>query len=494
MKHRFWRSFFTVFALLVWVVFLGSASAQRKPNIVLVVADDLGWREVGFMGSRFYETPRLDRLAENGLVFTNAYAPSANCAPSRACLLTGLNTPQHGMYTVNNSDRGEDTQRKLIPTENVRVLPEDITTVADVLKAEGYATAAIGKWHVSSHPKEHGFDVSFAGNQWGHPKTYWAPFQVVDVEADEGEYLTDLVTNKAIQFIEDSKEEPFFLYLPFFAVHDPLHGKPDLVEKYKNKSRVDDQGRYPDYAAMIENMDTSIGRVVDALEKQGVAEDTIVIFTSDNGGAEWISDQAPLRAGKGAYYEGGIRVPLLIYNERLISKPATTDVPVTGLDIFPTLLEWARAPVPADRTLDGRSLMQIVRRPTASWGPRRLFWHFPIYLHAHFHVGDGARDPYFRTRPGTVMRLGAWKLHEYFEGGELELYNLQNDPGEMNNLAPMLPARTRALHAMMQEWRKNANAPIPEEPNPLYDPSVVPPGYEYDPEAVSKYVSDQSPE
>ncbi len=494
MSYRFWRSFLTFLTLPIWLLLIGEADTAKKPNIVLILADDFGWREVGFMGSSFYETPRLDRLAAEGLVFTNAYAPSANCAPSRACLLTGLNTPRHGMYTVNNSDRGEDTQRKLIPTENVRVLPSHLTTIADLLKGEGYKTAAIGKWHISSHPQEHGFDVSFAGNQWGHPKTYWAPFQVVDVEADEGEYLTDLVTDEAIRFIEDSREGPFFLYLPFFAVHDPLQGKPNLVEKYKNKPRTDDQGRYPDYASMIENMDTSIGKVVDALGKHGLSDDTIIIFTSDNGGAEWISDQTPLRAGKGAYYEGGIRVPFVIHNRKLIPKALRTEIPITGLDLFPTLAELAGVSIDNDYAFDGESLVEIIQNPTATIEPRPLYWHFPIYLHAHFHVGDGARDPYFRTRPGSIMRFGEWKLHEYFEDGELELYNLKEDLEEAKNLVETHPEKAEELHAMMKDWRAEMRAPVPEQLNLLYDSSVTPPGYEYNPEAASKYVSDQSPE
>jgi arylsulfatase A-like enzyme len=465
----------------------------KRPNIVLIVADDYGWAEVGFNGSAYYETPRLDALAAKGLVFTNGYAPSANCAPSRACFLAGLNTPRHGMYTVKNSDRGEDTQRKLIPTENVRTLPEHFTTIAHVLAEHGYRTGSFGKWHISKSPKLQGFDVAFAGNLSGHPKTYWAPYKVVDVIGKEGEYLTDRVTDEAIQFIDDSAGKSFFLYLPFFAVHDPLQGKPDLVAKYATKPVRNGQGRSTDYSAMIENMDASIGRVVDRLQKNGLTQNTVVIFTSDNGGAQWISNQAPLKGGKGCYYEGGIRVPFLIYSPTLIPKGQQTNVPVSGLDIFPTIVELTGATVPNGLELDGDSLVEIVRHPEQEPAQRALHWHFPIYLHAHkgVKVTDGVRDPYFRTRPGGVVRLGDWKLHEYFEDGALELYNLKDDIGETTNLAAANPEVVAKLKALMNDWRARSKAPVPTALNPLYDPTVTISGYESDPKARLKYVSDQ---
>jgi arylsulfatase A-like enzyme len=466
---------------------------ENKPNVVLIVADDYGWSEAGFNYSPYYQTPHLDKLAANGLVFTDAYAAAANCAPSRACMLTGLSSPRHGIYTVKNSDRGEDTQRKLVPTENVRTLNMGFATIADVLKKHGYRTGAFGKWHISESPQDHGFDVSFAGNAAGHPKTYWAPYQGLETEGEEGEYLTDRVTDEACNFIRESRREPFFLYLPFFAVHDPLQGRPELVEKYEGLPSKSGQGRSADYSAMIENMDASVGRIVNMLDIFNLVDDTILIFTSDNGGAEWISSQTPLKGGKGSYYEGGIRVPFLVHYPAFIKEGRTSDMPVTGLDVFPTIAELTGAEVPATLTFDGMSFAPMLRDSRVRRTHRALHWHFPIYLHAHKGVAvpDGVRDPSYRTRPGTVMRYGNWKLHEYFEDGALELYNLREDIGERRNLARKNPEMVEKLHGMMKAWRDGVDAPVPEAENPDYDPSVHPEGYDPDPRASLKYVSDQ---
>jgi arylsulfatase A-like enzyme len=492
-----------LFTIVVGVIGLSALAAddgaptsppfEHKPNVVLIVADDYGWSEAGFNYSPYYQTPRLDQLAADGLVFSNAYAAAANCAPSRACMLTGLNSPRHGIYTVKNSDRGEDTQRKLVPTKNVRSLDKSFTTIADVLRKHGYRTGSFGKWHVSDSPKAHGFDVSFAGNAAGHPKTYWAPYQGLETEGEEGEHLTDRVTDEAVNFIRESRKDPFFLYLPFFAVHDPLQGLPELVEKYEGIPSKSGQGRSPDYSAMIENMDASIGRVVNMLEIFNLLDDTVLIFTSDNGGAEWISSQTPLKGGKGSYYEGGIRVPFLVHYPALIKEGRMSDMPITGLDLFPTIAELTGAKVPKSLKFDGMSFAPMLHDPALKRTHRALHWHFPIYLHAHTKVAvpDGVRDPYFRTRPGAVVRYGNWKLHEYFESGALELYNLRDDIGERRNLARKNPEMAEKLHEMMKAWREATDAPVPDAENPDYDPTVTPEGYAPNPTATLKYVSDQ---
>lgn len=448
--------------------------AKELPNIVLINVDDLGWKDVGFNGSRYYETPNLDRLAEESIRFTNAYAGAANCAPSRACLLSGQQTPRHGIYTVGNSDRGNAKTRKIIPTPNNTTLADEQLTLAEVLGAQGYSTISIGKWHLGKDPRTQGFDQNIGGTHQGHPKTYFSPYKNPNLsDGPDGEYLTDRITDEALRFIEENREKPFFLYLPFFTIHTPLQGKEDLVEKYQQKPPLDGQGRNPHYAAMVETMDASVGRILRQLEDYEL-DNTILIFTSDNGGISFQSRQHPLRAGKGSYYEGGIRVPLLIRWKSKIKEAWETDTPVTNLDFFPTLLDLLGIHPPVDKVLDGQSLAGLLleKQPLAE---RPLIWHFPIYLQAYRVDGDESRDGLFRTRPGSVIRLGDWKLHQYFEDDGLELYHLGKDLGEQDNLADEQPEKVEELLAILNDWRSEMQAPVPSEPNPEYVEGFAPP-------------------
>jgi len=452
----------------------GAADAKKpsRPNIVFINMDDLGWRDVAFMGSKFYETPNIDKLAREGMIFTNAYSNAANCAPSRACVMSGQYGPRHGVYTVGSSARGNARTRKLIPTKNRTDLPDDNITIAEALRPAGYISATMGKWHLGKDPKTQGFDVNVAGSSAGHPPTYFSPYRNKRLpDGPRGEHLPYRLTTEAIKFVEANKARPFFLYLPYFSVHTPIQAPKEITAKYKAKGPAGGQG-HATYAAMIESADTNIGRLMKKIAALGLRENTIVIFTSDNGGISKISSQAPARAGKGSYYEGGIREPLIVRWPAKIKAGTRCDTPVIGIDFYPTLLEATGAKKPDGKLLDGISLMPLLTQ-SGELKARALFWHFPIYLQ-NYSSQDGGRDPLFRTRPGCAMRLGDWKLHEYFEDGGLELYNLTDDLGERNNLADKMPDKTRELHAMMRKWREETKAPVPTEPNPKYDPNYKP--------------------
>jgi arylsulfatase A-like enzyme len=442
--------------------------SKEKPNFLFILIDDLGWKDLGYMGSEYYETPNIDKLASQGVSFTNAYAPAANCAPSRACILSGQNTPRHGIYTVGSSERGDTRSRKLIPVENTTTLADSNLTFAEMLKGAGYRTGSIGKWHLGENPKTQGFDVNIAGSHDGHPKSYFSPYKNKNLsDGSEGEYLTDRLTSEAIQFLEESKDQPFCLYLPYFTVHTPIQGKKELIEKYKTKEGGDGQSNAA-YAAMVESADQNIGKLMQSLEELGLVENTMVVFFSDNGGIAKISSQKPLRAGKGSYYEGGIREPMIIRWPKKIDGGQVCEVPVTGLDFYPTFLEASGVSLPEGKILDGVSLIPMLIEGK-SLQRDALYWHFPIYLQSIHPLLDEARDPLFRTRPGSVIRMGDWKLHEYFENGEIELYNLKDDQGEKVNLADKYPKKVKKLYEKLSKWRQKTNAPIPDNLNPEYD-------------------------
>lgn len=443
-------------------------SSKRKPNIVLINVDDLGWKDLGFMGSTYYETPNIDKLAQEGMVFTNAYAGAANCAPSRACMISGLNTPRHGVYTVSPSDRGNPKTRKLIPIKNTKHLHDSVYTLPKMLKSAGYVTANFGKWHVGDAPSKQGIDHNVGGSSKGNPgkNGYFSPYNIDFIEdGPKGEYLTDRLTNEAISFIEKSKDTTFFVYVPFYTVHTPIMGKEILIEKFKKKKGTNGQNR-PDYAAMVASMDENVGRLLNTLKDNGLESNTIIIFTSDNGGIRAISHQNPLRAGKGSYYEGGVRVPLIIKWPNKISPNTTTSQAVSNMDFYPTLQAVTKPKMKAE-LLDGIDLNTVLSNQNLI--KRDLFFHFPIYLQAYQKSEDDGRDPLFRTRPGSVIISGNWKLHHYFEDTVLELYNLETDLGETNNLAELHPEKVKELYEKLEDWRKNTRASIPTEKNPDYN-------------------------
>ncbi len=452
-----------ILSLLLISLSCNAPQENTPPNIILINIDDLGWKDTGFQGSQFYETPNIDQLSAQGMVFTNGYAAASNCAPSRACLMTGLWTPRHGIYTVSPSVRGKPEHRKLIPTKNTKTLPEKFITLPEILNQTGYSTCHAGKWHLSEDPLKRGFDKNIGGGHNGHPKSYYPPYKNVNLEAENGEYLTDLIMTKTIKYIR-SVQQPFFLNYAPYAVHTPIQPVDSLKAKYEAKPPWNRQQNV-DYATMVDNLDRNIGRLMKTLKELNLSEKTLIIFTSDNGGLWGITDQQPLRAGKGSYYEGGIRVPFFFYWPEKIQAGTATDIPITNLDILPTILEALG--IEYDQKLDGESLWPIFSGDTTLQN-RPLFWHFPIYLEAYRKNNLQNRDTLFRTRPGSAIRSGDWKLHHYFEDNGIELYNLKTDISESQNLAFQKTEKVNELLKMLNTWRDKVNAPIPDQLNPEY--------------------------
>jgi arylsulfatase A-like enzyme len=436
------------------------AAAPERPDIVLILLDDLGWADLGCYGSTFHETPHIDALAGAGARFTNAYANAPNCAPTRACLMSGQYTPRHGVYTVNSSARGKTANRKLVPTRNTTVLADAIVTLPERLRDAGYATAAIGKWHLGDDPTTHGFDVNVGGTRLGHPKSYFSPYRNPTLpDGPEGEYLTDRLTDEAIRFIEDA-DRPYFLYLSHFAVHTPVQAKEDMTERYERKRAAGAGRGHAVYAAMVESVDDGVGRLLEAIERRGRADDTVVVLFSDNGGHARFTSMAPLRGSKGMLYEGGVREPLIVRWTGRVTAGTEHAAPVIGLDLYPTILEMAGANAPDDAVLDGVSLVPALTG-TGDVPERDLYWHFPAYLEGY------RRNETWRTTPAGAIRSGDLKLIEFFEDDRRELYDLSTDIGETTNLAHTRPADAERLHERLKTWRRAMGAPD-LVPNPEY--------------------------
>lgn len=451
------------------VLLIGACTDKTKlnPNIILILADDLGWKDAGFMGSNYYETPALDALAASGMSFTNAYANAANCAPSRACLLTGMYAPRHGIYTVNSSARGRSAYRKLIPIENKTILDTSFVTIAEVLGKNGYTSSSIGKWHLGNDsigmPQSQGFNENVGGYHLGHPKSYFSPYNNPHLpDGPEGEYLTNRLTDEAIDFIERNKDHPFFLYLPHYAVHTPIQARDSITGLFSSKV-PDGKQNNPKYAAMIKSLDEGIDRVVNKIEELELSNNTIIVFMSDNGGLGVVTGMEPLRGSKGMLYEGGIRVPFIISWPGKIKAGTTCDIPVAGTDLFPTILKLARIKPPKELISDGLSLKRVLLKGKQI-PERPLFWHFPAYLERHKGING-----IWRSGPASSIRFGDWKLIEFFEDDIIELYNLKEDIGETNDLSEKYPEKKNELYKLLYDWRKEINAPIPTDTNPEFD-------------------------
>lgn len=440
----------------------GAAREAGPPNILLVFVDDLGWRDVGYNGSDFHETPHLDRLAREGMVFTLGYAGAGNCTPSRACLYSGQYSSRHEVYAVGTTDRGPKEKMRLTPVPNQRSLAPTNPTLAGALRAAGYVTGIFGKWHLEAAPGtlpgDQGFDVVHES---------WHSWPGRDPEADNPKGIFSL-TDGAIAFMRANRDRPFFAHLSHYAPHSPYQARAATLARFKAKP-AGRQHHHALYAACIYDLDDSIGRLLRALTELGLDRNTLVIFTSDNGSN---MSCEPLRGNKGSYYEGGIRVPFLVRWPGVVPAGTHSAEPVIHQDLYPTFLAVAGATPPAGKMLDGESLVPLLRQ-TGGLKREAIFWHFPGYLDGPVLRG---RDPVFRTRPVTAMNKGGFKLHLYHEewlldGGRdrvpqnraVELYDLRRDVGEEQDLAASDPALRDALLGDLLTWLRATQAKMATE-------------------------------
>ena len=443
-----------------------AAAQTRLPNIVFILADDMGWRDLSVYGNTLHVTPNANRLAKEGVRFTNAYAACPVCSPTRASIMTGKYPARLHLTDWIPGRRQHPTARILTPQFNQQ-LPLDEKTIAEILKGLGYRTASVGKWHLGGegfHPEQQGFDVNIGGDHRGSPKSYFGPFDFPNLTGGPGTFLTERLTEGAERFIRESAgKSPFFLYMPHYTVHTPLQAPEEMTARYRAKLG----GKAfpnPVYAAMVESFDQSLGRIRKTLDELGIAGETILIVTSDNGGLRYegrsknpVTDNSPLRAGKGHLYEGGIREPLLI-NWPGVTRPGTViDTPVSSVDFLPTIMEMAGVAAPGRDAVDGLSLTGELRG-RARLRERPLFWHYPHYSN------QGGE-------PGGAVRLGNWKLIEFYDEKRLELFNLAQDQAETRNLVNLEPERAKNLHRLLDDWRRDVEASMPV-PNPAYDPAT----------------------
>ena len=423
-----------------------AAQADRKPNILFILIDDMGWSDLPCYGNRFHETPQIDRLVEQGMRFTDAYAACPVCSPTRASILSGQYPARVGVIDF-IPGHWRPYEKLRVPSNRTQYLPQQIVTIAESLKSAGYVTGHVGKWHLGGGkhaPDKQGFDLA---KQRGR---------------NRGDKQVTAFTDAAIEFIEENRDRPFFLHLSHRSVHIPLEAPSELVEKYENKPKPTTGVNNPTYAAMIEHLDQNVGGLLGRLDELNLSDDTIVIFYSDNGGLrqrftgsdEIVTTNDPLRDEKGTVYEGGIRVPLIVRWPGVVEPGTLCRTPVSSVDFYPTFLEVAKGSKPQGQVLDGRSLMPLWRQ-RSGFPDRTLYWHYPVYHH---------------SRPAGAIRQGDWKLIEFFDDDSLELYNLREGIREQNNLAASHPEKASQLQRTLAAWRESVNAAMPK-PNPDFDPS-----------------------
>ena len=451
---------------------------SQPPNIVVFMIDDLGYSDVGCYGSDYYETPHVDRLASEGMKFTNAYSASMVCSPTRASFLTGKYPGRlHITHAIPIEGHRRLKNTKFMDADYTKNLPLEEVTIAEALKPYGYRSAAIGKWHVSwdegFYPEHQGFDVNIGGNNMGNPGNYFCPYNGkwrmtadhpyvewnVLPQCEEEEYLTDRLTVEAENFIDNNKDRPFFVYMQHYAVHTPIQARKALIEKYERKPVDTAKGHTnPKYAAMIESVDQSVGRILQKLKDLNLEDNTIVVFTSDNGGHGRITSNWPFRGNKGNFYEGGIRIPLIVKWPDLIKANSGNETPVITSDLYPTLLGLAGLPLKPEQHLDGIDLSRLLTKNEQVDRGDALYWHFPNY------IGGGHPDG---VGPCSVIRDADWKLIEYLDDGRMELFNLKDDPAETTDRADELPAKANELRQKLDSWRISVKAQSPR-PNPEY--------------------------
>jgi len=463
------------FAALILLVSFSSVSgnsfserkSKAKPNIVLLLVDDLGWKDVGFMGSKFYETPNIDKLANQGMTFTNAYAACAVCSPTRASIQTGRYPARIGVtdwirarFQVKDGDLTpppeyvENGNRSLRTPSNPYWMDQEEVTIAEVLKEAGYFTCHIGKWHLGPddyYPEKQGYDINIAGCDMGQPVNYFDPYankKGVDFPTlkprEKGEYLVDRLADELVNVIQRNKDKPFFINMNYYAVHTPIQGKPELINKYEEKAKVDDQ-KHAVYAAMVESVDDAVGRLIETLKNEKVLDNTLILFFSDNGGLLGPTSNKPLRSGKGYPYEGGIREPMFVYWNGVIKPGSKSDLPVSSVDLLPTICSVTNTNLP-NKTIDGRDISPVFNDKKIAEVP--LYWHFPHYR---------GKD----VVPYSIIRDGEWKLIKRYEGKEFELFNLKNDLSETKDLSLQLPDIVQSLDKKLENWLTYTNAKLP---------------------------------
>jgi len=432
--------------------------ANRQPNFLFILADDYGWSQLGCYGSRYYETPNIDKLAAEGMKFTDAYAACPVCSPTRASIMTGKYPAR--LHLTDFIAGGSFPYEKYKQPDWQKFLPLEEITIAEVLKTAGYTTAGFGKWHLSIakkppqslpyNPDKQGFDEYFV--------TY-KPSSKHDPESDA--HNVEIITEKSLEFLRKNKDSPFFLYVTHNTIHSPILAKKKLLEKYKNKPGANLPQNNPIVAAMIEDLDNSVGKLLAKLDELHIADKTIVLFFGDNGGLERSAKQTPLRSGKANLYEGGIREPLIVRWPGVVQKGSTCSEPVTSVDFFPTFLEILGLGNKAPNTIDGLSLLPLLRK-TGTLNRQAIYWHYP-----HYHSSS--------IGPCGAVRVGDYKLLEWFDeticgpSNRFELYNLKIDIAEQNNLAEKMPGKTGQLSDMLANWRKKVGAQI-MTPNPDFNP------------------------
>ncbi|MGH7138037.1 MAG: sulfatase [Pirellulales bacterium] len=449
---------------------LPSGAVAATPNVLIILADDLGWADLGCYGADLHETPNLDRLAREGVRFTDAYAMSV-CSPSRATLMTGKHAARLRITIWSEGSLDGPKNRKLLQAESRHDLPHSETTLARHLQTAGYLTALVGKWHLGDarhYPETHGFDVNIGGTLWGAPETFFWPYRgsrrfkefryVPHLEFGRpGEYLTDRLTDEALSIIDRAGEQPFFLDLAHHAVHTPIEAKATDIKHFEEGQRAGQNHKNVTYAAMVKSLDDSVGRILDHLQTRGLDQNTIVIFASDNGGyvgmertngrSVPVTSNAPLRSGKGSLYEGGIRVPLIVRWPGVTPQGAVCREPVVLTDLFPTCLRAAGLP-PVPEASDGVDLAPLLKDPAAKLERDALYFHYPHYYH--------------NTTPVGAIRSRDWKLLEYFEDDRIELFNLGDDLAEQHDLAGKMPDKSRELRERLHAWRKAVDAAMPK--------------------------------
>lgn len=436
------------------------AKTKQKLNFVFFLVDDLGWADVGCYGNKFNETPNIDKFATQGMKFTDAYAACPVCSPTRASILSGQ-YPAHLGVTDFIPGHQRPFEKLEVPVNRTQYMPLEVETIAESLKKEGYVSGAFGKWHLGGgkhNPDKQGFDSMLVTSGWGHFANKSQP----NVNLSKDDYLAEVLTDHSEKFMDQNRDKPFFLYLSHFAVHIPLEARKKLIEKYENKPKPSTGINNPIYAAMLEHVDTSFGRILKKIKDLKIADRTVVIFFSDNGGlgqhfqkiGPIVTTNAPLRDEKGTLYEGGIREPMIVRWPGVVKPNSTCSEPVTSVDFYPTFLAIADSKSIPAQALDGENITPLLKQ-TGKLKRDSIYWHYPHYHH---------------STPAGAIRSGDWKLIEFFEDGKLELYNVAQDIGEKNNLSKAKPKFAKKLQKRLSTWRKSIKADMPK-PNPNYDPA-----------------------